>query len=64
MFQDDWQARGAYDYVDNLNSAGFAWELLRRHDDYAADYANANFRAALEDGADGPERRWGLRFRS
>jgi hypothetical protein len=32
MFEDDWQARGAYDYIDDLNSAAYAWELLRRHD--------------------------------
>ncbi len=62
--QSAWQASEAYAFVDDLSTAQFAWEWLRRNDDYQRDYA------ALSK-AEGPEKealaalmrvRWGLRF--
>jgi len=63
MSGSDWRSARAYEYVSNLSPASFAWEFLRRNGEYRADYANSEFRSALETGAAGPERRWGLRFR-
>ena len=63
MSVSDWRSPRAYEYVSNLSPASLAWEFLRRNDGYRADYANPEFRAALETGAAGPEQRWGLRFR-
>ncbi len=63
MFIEDWRSPNAYDYLRDLSSPNLAWEFLRRNPEYRADYANPQFRAALEAGSTGPERRWGLRFR-
>ncbi len=63
MSNPDWRSPSAYGYLQDLNSGGLAWEFLRRNQEYRADYATEEFRAALETGVPGPERRWGLRFR-
>jgi len=62
MSRPDWRSASAYEYLQELNSAGIAWEFLRRNAEYCADYANPEFRAALDAGSAGPERRWGLTF--
>lgn len=54
----DWADDRAYDYFDQLDAAGLAWEALRRNPTYEADY-----RATIESG-DNRVARWGLRFRS
>lgn len=59
----DWRSPSAYDYLQDLNRPGVAWEFLRRNQEYRADYSDPNFRAALGAATDGPELRWGLRFR-
>ncbi|MGJ0454305.1 MAG: transcriptional regulator domain-containing protein [Methylocystis sp.] len=59
----DWRSPSAYDYLSNSNWPGFAWEYLRRNQQYRADHATPRFQAALETAFAGPERRWGLRFR-
>lgn len=64
MPDEDWRSPRAYDYLQDLSSSGLAWEFLRRNADYRADYANSDIRAALDAGAAGSTRRWGLRFRS
>jgi len=63
MSSADWRSSRAYDYLRDLNAGGVAWEFLRRNQEYRVDYANPQFRAALEAGVPGPEQRWGLRFR-
>jgi Family of unknown function (DUF6499) len=55
-----WRTRPAYDYVERLDVAAFAWEFLRRNPLYRQEYIES---------ADNPVaiaallRRWGLRFR-
>jgi hypothetical protein len=63
MSDQDWRSPKAYDYLQDLSAPGLAWEFLRRNVDYRADYANPDIRAALDAGAAGSTRRWGLRFR-
>lgn len=63
MSDQDWRSPKAYDYLQDLSAPGLAWEFLRRNADYRADYANPDIRAALDAGAAGSTRRWGLRFR-
>jgi hypothetical protein len=63
MSSSDWRSASAYEYLQDLNSSGLAWEFLRRNQEYRADYTNHEFRAALDAGVAGRERRWGLRFR-
>ena len=59
----DWRSPAAYRHAKHIPAAGFAWEYLRRNDDYRRDYQTvATTRRpgspALEAFAD----RWGLRF--
>lgn len=63
MIDADWRSSSAYDSLDDLNWPSRAWEFLRRDEEYHADYADPGFRAALDAGVAGAERRWGLRFR-
>ncbi|WP_420846626.1 transcriptional regulator domain-containing protein [Methylocystis parvus] len=63
MIDADWRSSSAYDSLDDLNWPSRAWEFLRRDEEYHADYADPGFRAALDSGVAGAERRWGLRFR-
>ena len=63
MIRIDWRAPAAYRHAKNLPAAGFAWEYLRRNDDYRHDFQNIAATAQ----ADGREleafvKRWGLRF--
>lgn len=63
MLSIDWRAPAAYKHTKNLPAAGFAWEYLRRNDEYRHDFnaialnGRANARR-LEAFA----QRWGLRF--
>jgi hypothetical protein len=63
MSDQDWRSPKTYDYLQDLNSSDLAWEFLRRNADYRADFATTDIRAALDAGAAGSTRRWGLRFR-
>ena len=59
----DWRTPAAYKRIKDLPPAGFAWEYLRRNDEYRHDF-NAIARTG-EPGARQLERfaqRWGLRF--
>ena len=58
MSKEDWRSPAAYDYAKTLQSAGLAWEFLRRNPEYRADYRTA----ADDDGADAIAAVWGLRF--
>lgn len=59
MLRIDWRSPAAYRHVKNLPAAGFAWEYLRRNDDYRHDVRNiVSDTKALEAFL----KRWGLRF--
>lgn len=63
MLSIDWRSPAAYAYTKTISAAGFAWEYLRRNDDYREDFQSAS--ADEGPGADQLERflrRWGLRF--
>ena len=53
-----WRATAAYLYTLDLDGPALAWEYLRRHPAYRADWS-AMPRAQRHSGA----ARWGLRFR-
>ncbi|WP_295813523.1 DUF6499 domain-containing protein [uncultured Nitratireductor sp.] len=59
----DWRASAAYRHANSIPAAGFAWEYLRRDEDYHRD-----FRAMARKKTPPPHRleafsqRWGLRF--
>ncbi|WP_371687476.1 transcriptional regulator domain-containing protein [Thalassococcus sp. S3] len=49
----NWRNESDYDYFDNLDLGGLAWECLRRNARYRAAYPAMSRRSALT---------WGLRF--
>ena len=63
MLSIDWRLPAAYRHAKHIPAAGFAWEYLRRDDDYRRE-----FQAITASGEPDPERleafvkRWGLRF--
>lgn len=61
----NWHLASNYDYLDGLDTAGLAWEALRRNRDYARDYAEALKPIEEHGRRDALCRRlWGLRFRN
>ena len=65
MLRIDWRSPAAYAYTKTIPAAGFAWEYLRRNDDYREDFISASLNADGKLGADRLKifvRRWGLRF--
>ena len=63
MLSIDWRSPAAYQHADRLPAAGFAWEYLRRDDDYHRDFqrivrAGEPAAGSLEQFS----KRWGLRF--
>lgn len=63
MLSIDWRAPAAYRHVKSLPATGFAWEYLRRNDDYRHDFQTIS--VTVRPGARELEvfaRRWGLRF--
>ncbi len=63
MYVADW--RSAADYVrhQHYDRAGFAWEIVRRNDDYGRDYERVGRMAPTDAAAaDRFAQRWGLRF--
>lgn len=63
MLRIDWRSPAAYAYTKTIPAAGFAWEYLRRNDEYRGDFVSAS--AGEKPNADQLEifvRRWGLRF--
>lgn len=59
----DWRSPAAYKFAKSIPAAGFAWEYLRRDDEYRSEY-----QAITTSTEPNPERleafvqRWGLRF--
>lgn len=59
----DWRSPAAYRHAKHIAAAGFAWEYLRRNDEYRHDFQTI----ALTGQPGSPEleafaHRWGLRF--
>ncbi len=63
MLSIDWRAPAAYRHTKHLPAAGFAWEYLRRNDEYRNDYQtiSLNGRSGARD-LEAFANRWGLRF--
>lgn len=63
MLSIDWRSPAAYKFAKSIPAAGFAWEYLRREEEYRRE-----FQALVASGKPDPERleafvrRWGLRF--
>ncbi|MBS1164388.1 MAG: hypothetical protein H6R00_413 [Proteobacteria bacterium] len=59
----DWRSPAAYAHARSISASGFAWEYLRRDEDYRRDYqrvvalsqSSSDAKAAFSE-------RWGLRF--
>lgn len=63
MLRIDWRSPAAYGHTKQIPVAGFAWEYLRRNDEYRHDFQTV----ALIGRSDTHElevfaHRWGLRF--
>ena len=63
MLSIDWRTPAAYRHTRNLPAAGFAWEYLRRNNEYRLEYSAL---AASKQPAAGHleafVERWGVRF--
>ena len=63
MLSIDWRSPAAYRFAKSIPAAGFAWEYLRRDDEYRSE-----FQAITASHEPAPVRmeafvqRWGLRF--
>ncbi len=63
MIINDWLADAAYQYADNIPIAGFAWEYLRRDEDYRRNFETLNrMEAPPVIALEAFSQRWGLRF--
>ena len=63
MLTIDWQAPETYEYASNIPAVGFAWEFLRRNEEYQRDYAELMLqKRPSKDQLDHFSTHWGLRF--
>jgi hypothetical protein len=59
----DWRSPAAYAHTKSISAAGFAWEYLRRDEDYRRDFHRVRRLSRLNSGAQTAfSERWGLRF--
>ncbi len=59
-----WRSESAYEYVDDLDPAGLAWEFLRRNSEYREDFERLVDHGELSPSAAATlSDKWGLRFR-
>lgn len=59
----DWRSPAAYQHAKRIPAAGFAWEYLRRDDDYHRDFDRINrVKRPAANALEAFSRRWGLRF--
>jgi hypothetical protein len=64
MPSSDWCAPAAYGHATRIPAAGFAWEYLRRDDEYRRDFYRMKQRSDHDTEAQAAfSNRWGLRFR-
>lgn len=63
MLSIDWRSPAAYKFAKSIPAAGFAWEYLRRDDDYRREFeAITAVREPDPDWLEAFAQRWGLRF--
>src|SRR5713101_1603174 len=63
MLDIDWRSPAAYQHAKNIPASGFAWEYLRRDDDYHRDFERVNRRKSpAATTLETFSQRWGLRF--
>lgn len=63
MLNIDWRAPAAYRHTKKIAAAGFAWEYLRRHDEYRYDFRSiTRIRRPGVERLEAFAQRWGLRF--
>lgn len=63
MLSIDWRSPAAYKHAKKILAAGFAWEYLRRHDEYRHDFQTiARTRRPAAERLEAFAQRWGLRF--
>nr|WP_312826858.1 DUF6499 domain-containing protein [Brucella anthropi] len=63
MLSIDWRSPAAYLHTKNIPAAGFAWEYLRRDDDYHRDFEKLrHIRRPAARSLATFSKRWGLRF--
>ena len=63
MFEIDWRSAAAYQHAKVIPAAGFAWDYLRRDDDYQRDFERLNRRKSpAATTLEAFSQRWGLRF--
>lgn len=63
MLSIDWRLPAAYRHAKHIPAAGFAWEYLRRNDEYRQDFrAIALTRRPASRDLEAFADRWGLRF--
>ena len=59
----DWRSPAAYAHAKSIPAAGFAWEYLRRDEDYRRDFHRVRRLPRLDsDVQTAFSERWGLRF--
>jgi hypothetical protein len=59
----DWRSAAAYEQAKVIPASGFAWEYLRRDDDYHRDFERVNRRkSSAATTLEAFSQRWGLRF--
>lgn len=64
MPSSDWRSPAAYGYAHSIPAAGFAWEYLRRDDEYRRDFQRLKRTSHHDTEARTTfSNRWGLRFR-
>lgn len=63
MLSIDWRVPAAYGHAKSIPAAGFAWEYLRRHDEYHRDFMTiAEMKTPAANQLELFSQRWGLRF--
>src|SRR5216684_3695554 len=63
MLNIDWRSAAAYQHAIVIPASGFAWEYLRRDDDYHRDFERVNRRKSpAARTMEAFSQRWGLRF--
>ncbi len=63
MLSIDWRSPAAYRFAKSIPAAGFAWEYLRRDDEYRREFqAITTLRKPDPQRFEAFVKRWGLRF--
>src|SRR6266576_5660441 len=62
MLDIDWRSAAAYQHAIVIPASGFAWEYLRRDDDYHRDFERVTRRKPPAATLEAFSQRWGLRF--